>query len=225
MQLIDADKAQPGTTVLTKSQSAGKGQRGKTWTDKPGESILMSLITAPPFTLDRQFIFSALVANTIVETLKTLELTFTPFVKWPNDIILNDKKAGGILIENVLRGNNWSFAVIGLGLNVLQDNFPEILKTATSLKIVSGQTFDLNQLMHIIRQNLLTQMAEPPSDAAIMRKYNDHLYQRQEWQGFLQDGEEVLYLINEVLPNGQLQVVDNNGETRNFHHGDVQWIW
>lgn len=225
MQLIDADKAQAGTTVLTKSQSSGKGQRGKVWNDAAGESLLMSLITAPPYSLEQQFIFSALTANAIADVLDALDLTYKVKIKWPNDIIINDKKAGGILIENVLRGSKWSFAVIGFGLNVQQESFSKELPTATSLKIISGKTFKPEQLVHLFRQAIIEPIIDPPSDYTVMKRYNERLYQRGEWQTFLENGEEKWYQIQEVLPNGQLSVLDSYKQLLRYNHGELTWVW
>ena len=101
MQLIDANKAQHGLTIVAQKQLAGKGQRGNTWADTPGESLLMSIIAMPDRAIHEQFVFSASVAVAIAKVLQKLNNNWQVNVKWPNDIIVNDKKAGGILIENV----------------------------------------------------------------------------------------------------------------------------
>src|SRR5690606_19978508 len=69
-------------------------------------------------------------------------------IKWPNDIFVGDRKIAGMLIENQLRGKRWKAAVVGLGINVNQAVFPEtIAKRATSIKIVTGKTHDLGELL------------------------------------------------------------------------------
>lgn len=225
MQLIDADKAQPGMTVLTKAQTKGKGQRGKTWTDRSGESLLMSLITEPQLGLEHQFVFSATVATAIVKVLEMLYPKWQIHIKWPNDIIINDKKAGGILIENILRGSKWSYAVIGFGLNVLQKDFGPDLPTATSLYLASGELFEVDQLMHILRQEIIQQLTRPEATTTAMQTYNDYLYQKNAWQGFLHDERETYYLLKQVHGNGQLETVDGEGITHFFNHGELTWKW
>ena len=120
MQLIDANKAQHGLTIVTQSQSEGKGQRGKTWLDAPGQSLLMSIIIHPKKEINDQFVFNAAVAVAIANVLQKSNHNWDIRIKWPNDIIINAKKAGGILIENILRGSRWTHSVVGLGLNVKQ---------------------------------------------------------------------------------------------------------
>ncbi|MGC4058816.1 MAG: biotin--[acetyl-CoA-carboxylase] ligase [Chitinophagaceae bacterium] len=106
--LIDADKAYHGLTVLANCQTQGKGQRGNVWKDLPGESVLMSVVLEPSRPVDRQFELSALVAAAVAEVLRDILSYSDIFIKYPNDIIINDKKAAGILIENVLRGALWT---------------------------------------------------------------------------------------------------------------------
>lgn len=225
MQLIDADKAQPGMTVLTKAQTKGKGQRGKTWADQPGESLLMSLVTEPQLGLEHQFVFSATVATAIVKVLERLYPKWQIHIKWPNDIIINDKKAGGILIENILRGSKWSYAVIGFGLNVLQKDFSPDLPAATSLYLASGVLFEVDQLLQLLRQEIIQQLTRPESTDTVMHTYNKHLYQKNAWQQFDQDSRETYYLLKQVHTNGQLETVDGEGATHFFNHGDITWKW
>jgi BirA family biotin operon repressor/biotin-[acetyl-CoA-carboxylase] ligase len=225
MRLIDADKAQPGLTILAKAQTNGKGQRGKLWVDKPGESLLMSIVTEPQQGLGQQFIFSAVIANTIRKTLEELYKNWQITIKWPNDIIINAKKAGGILIENIIRGSKWSYAVIGFGLNVQQPGFPDDLPVATSLQIASGVLFETEQLMHILRHAIIEALTIADSAENIMSTYNKHLYQQGQWQLFEQDGKEVLFLLKEVHPNGSLEVTAQDGSAQYFNHGDITWKW
>src|SRR6187551_3254393 len=108
IQLIDADKAGHGLTILAGSQTEGKGQRGKEWIDEPGESLLMSLIVAPVFEISDQPLFLATSVVSVVNVLKKHLPDLEVRIKWPNDIVIADKKAGGMLIENVLRGQQWA---------------------------------------------------------------------------------------------------------------------
>src|SRR5690606_38514963 len=100
MGLLNADKACMGLTIVARSQTKGKGQRGRVWQDQPGASLSMSMIVEPERGLDAQFVFIAQVALAVADALQGLDNNMDVAIKWPNDIIINDKKAGGILIEN-----------------------------------------------------------------------------------------------------------------------------
>jgi len=225
MALIDADTAQPGLTIIAQEQTNGKGQRGRLWKDIPGQSILMSIITAPVLGLEYQFVFSATVAVAVAEVLQALNELWDVRIKWPNDIIINDKKTGGILIENVLRGSKWLYAVIGLGINVLQDSFDTALPNAGSLKIASGKTYDVNLLARQIRDHILTLTAAAISNEEIIGKYNKLLYKIHQHQAFTSEDSEWKAVILQALPNGQLQVQHEDGSVTAYTHGAVTWKW
>src|SRR5690349_11830588 len=85
MRLIDDGLAQPGQVIWAQNQTAGKGQRGKTWADS-GENVLMSLIVRPLLPPEQQFMMSAAIAHTIAKYLQTLSAQWQVAIKWPNDI-------------------------------------------------------------------------------------------------------------------------------------------
>lgn len=225
MRLIDADTAQPGLTILANAQTQGKGQRGNAWQDVPGESVLMSLVCVPECALEDQFVFNSAVAVAIAETLTSIYEHWDVRIKWPNDIILNDKKAGGILIENILRGNGWSYSIIGLGLNVSQSAFPPALPFATSLTAASGHYFDRNQVFSLIRTNILTRLFAGFDKRKIMKDYNDFLYRKNKRQKFTNGLEEWMAAVSGVGPDGRLQVRQPDGSIHHYDHGSTRWKW
>lgn len=231
MQLIDADKAQHGMTIVARSQTGGKGQRGKTWTDQPGNSLLMSILTDPGRPITDQFIFNSCVAVEIANVLQKLNSAWQVCIKWPNDIIINDKKAGGILIENILRGSRWVHSVIGLGLNVQQESFPPELPYATSLKIASGDNFDMTQLRDSVRDRIIEHVSNPLIVLS-MKPYNDLLYKRGKKQNFIDPSADATSesrkwaaTILNVHANGTMEVQREDGTIVFYHHGQVLWDW
>ncbi len=225
MRLIDADTAQDGLTLIARHQTQGKGQRGKSWQDPGADSLLMSVILCPDYGLEQQFIFSATVAVAVADTIQLLCNNSNICIKWPNDIIVGDKKAGGILIENVLRGSKWMYAIIGLGLNVRQADFPEDLPLATSLFKASGKLIDIEQLGYLIRRKLFEFLTDAKSPQDILNDYNAMLYRKGQNQLFAQDGKEWTARVYETLPNGQLAVQREDGILENYTHGVVNWKW
>ncbi len=226
MHLIDADKAQPGLTIVAQSQREGKGQRGRTWTDVPGQSLLMSVITTPGIAISGQFAFNALISATIADVLASFTENMPIQVKWPNDIIISDKKAGGILIENVLRGSRWLYSVIGLGLNVKQEHFSADLPQATSLKMATGLDINMIALRDALREGIAGAGNSCTVPAAIaMRRYNQKLYKKGQKQAFSDERGVWEALILRTEADGSLQVQHNNGEIKSYYHGQVMWEW
>lgn len=225
MGLIDADTAQPGLTVLAGMQTNGKGQRGRKWEDIPGQSLLMSLVITPNFGLDEQFLFNTAITTAIVNTLINLYEGWNVNIKWPNDIVINDKKAGGVLIENVLRGSKWAYAVLGFGLNVQQEQFPLELPYATSLKINSGINFNITNLCKALREEILKQVYGSVRESDVLKQYNELLFRGGEMQKFASGNEEWTARIIEASADGQLMVQLEDGNIVRYTHGSVTWVW
>lgn len=225
MRLIDADTAQPGVTIVAGEQTQGRGQRGRTWADTPGQSLLMSIVAVPKWLLNEQFMFNAAATTAIADTLQELYEHWDVRIKWPNDIIINDKKAGGILIENVLRGAKWEYAIIGFGLNIGQPSFPDELPYATSLKIASGKDFDLTMVRDALRKNILESIAVWKPANEVLKRYNDYLLRGGETQFFSDGAMEWEATILHANENGTLRVQLTDGSMVSYVHGAVTWVW
>lgn len=225
MHLIDADTAQPGLTIVADMQTAGKGQRGRTWVDTFGQSLLMSIVLNPERTIEQQFAFNVNVSLAIADYLQELYENWDIRIKWPNDIIINDKKAGGILIENVIRGNQWTYAVLGIGINVLQDTMPAELPYATSLKMECNKPFVIFDLVTGLREKIFTYLTLLPDSGRMIRMYNEILYRKDMEQKFRIGNDEFTATVSGVTPTGLLQLSLENGSTVNYNYGALEWMW
>lgn len=142
--------AASGTLIVTDYQTAGKGRQGRRWIAPPGSSLLFSLILYPSFTssrLPRLTMAGALaVAQAVEESTR-----FSVHFKWPNDILLRGKKAGGILIEASTTEEMVNYAIMGVGLNVNLDvrQIPEIADTATSVSVELGRRVSRVDLLQV----------------------------------------------------------------------------
>ncbi len=223
MRLIDADKAAEGLTILARGQTAGRGQRGRTWEDTPGDSLLMSVLLRPSYALTEQALFLAASATAIADCLQEILPDCPVSIKWPNDIVLGDKKAGGILIENVVRGTAWQWAVVGLGLNLNQQEFRPSLSHATSLRIQTGVQFD-PEVLALCLNDRLVRLSRPAAGEELTM-YNERLYRRGAYQQF-RSGERTWggHVIG-VNTQGQLEVRLPDGSRQQYTHGTVEWIW
>lgn len=222
MRLIDADKAQAGMTIIANEQSEGKGQRGHHWLSKPEENLLMSILIVPPFPIEKQFLLSASVAVGLCHVLN--EITPNNFlIKWPNDLIINDRKAGGILIENTIRGSQWTFSVVGIGLNILQTVFPNSLPFATSLKKELNKDYAVKEIALNIRQAIIQNLALPESQ--IFQQYRSLLFKKDECQTFSLNDETFIATLKDVQENGHLLLEMKDGTTKAFNHGAIEWVW
>jgi BirA family biotin operon repressor/biotin-[acetyl-CoA-carboxylase] ligase len=133
-----------GTTIVAKNQLHGRGQMGSSWESNPGQNLTFSVIISPKILISEQFQISKIVALALVDFISRLSIK-NVFIKWPNDIYINEKKIAGILIENILKNNKIEHTIVGIGLNVNQVDFTT--KNATSLQLITSQAYDLNILL------------------------------------------------------------------------------
>jgi BirA family biotin operon repressor/biotin-[acetyl-CoA-carboxylase] ligase len=140
-----------GTLVLADKQESGKGRRGRSWEMPKGEAIAMSFVLKPgelqPNNAPMLTLVSALaVAGAIRE-----KTGFPAEIKWPNDIVLSGKKVCGILTELSTQIDYINHIVVGIGINVLNEQFPpELADRATSLYLESGQRFRRAELVEAV---------------------------------------------------------------------------
>lgn len=136
-----------GTVVMAAFQTRGKGQYNHRWEANPNENILMTrLWKAPviPTIYDLQKKLSLL----LVSVLAKYQIVAT--IKPPNDILVNNKKIAGILLETQMTEGVFEHFIIGIGLNVNQKEFPDYLPSATSMSIEASQSFDLKDVLYTI---------------------------------------------------------------------------
>lgn len=137
-----------GTVIMAEHQFAGRGQLGNVWHAEPGKNLTFSLLLRPSFiAIEQQFVLNMLVCVALNDVL----LKYLPdglTVKWPNDIYLNDKKIGGVLIENLIVGRLIKQSIIGIGLNINQLVFEGELKDRTvSIAQILQQDVNLMALL------------------------------------------------------------------------------
>jgi BirA family biotin operon repressor/biotin-[acetyl-CoA-carboxylase] ligase len=138
-----------GTVVVADAQLMGRGRRGRTWHSPAGANLYFSVLLRPPFMLKHGYAITMMAAISVVSAIEQVT-DAQAFIKWPNDIMMNGKKTGGILTEVKSHNNRIKFTSLGIGVNVnsLLTSLPlEVREKATSLKIETGQ--------HISRKHLL----------------------------------------------------------------------
>ncbi|HSK12404.1 MAG TPA: biotin--[acetyl-CoA-carboxylase] ligase, partial [Phnomibacter sp.] len=141
MRQIHAGMATHGQVYFAHAQLAGRGQRGKQWWSAAGQNIAMSLVLdTTKLASSERFRLSATMAMGVLDRLRHIA-PGNWSTKWPNDIYHDDRKAGGILIENMMKDGRWWRAVVGIGINMNQHSFPGHLPNPVSLYMVSRQRY------------------------------------------------------------------------------------
>jgi BirA family transcriptional regulator, biotin operon repressor / biotin---[acetyl-CoA-carboxylase] ligase len=224
MQQVHAGLAKHGQAWYAHEQWGGKGQRGKEWKSERGENLILTLTVQPDVVFKgKPFLLSALVANVCRDCFAEIAGETTK-IKWPNDIYWDDRKAGGILIENIFKGKSWEWAVIGIGINVNQMVFDESVGNATSLKIITEIQHDPILLARKIQKILLEKLKQLTfiDFGGQIDELNNHLYKKMETVHLKKDNAVFETKIIAVNEYGQLLTEDVM--ERKFEVGEVEWV-
>jgi BirA family transcriptional regulator, biotin operon repressor / biotin---[acetyl-CoA-carboxylase] ligase len=224
--LLNETKVVNGTVVLAKNQTQGKGQMGNVWHVEPNTNLTFSIVLSDvKIPVNKQFLLSVWATASISQFLE-LHCNIANTIKWPNDILTtNTKKICGILIENSLRGDKISNAIVGVGLNVNQTVFPDGIH-ATSVANEHHKQVSLEEmfttLLSCFNSNyvLLQQLDEKKLYALFYSKllgYNTRL-SFEDSNGFF------VGTIKGVLPSGKLQIKDEQEDLREYAFKEVKFI-
>jgi BirA family biotin operon repressor/biotin-[acetyl-CoA-carboxylase] ligase len=224
-----AGSAGHGTLYFARDQWAGKGTRGRTWSSRPGENIILSAVIEPVALVSSQaFALSACAALACHDLFSHYAGTEITRIKWPNDLYWGDRKAGGILIENSFRGDRWAFAIVGIGININQTEFPATEFPATarhpvSLRQITGQSYDAVQLARELGTCLDRRYCELAAGIpGLMALYNTRLYRLGQEVRLRKDNVAFDTVVTGVSAQGYLLTKDVL--EREFSFGEVEWV-
>jgi len=224
MAMVQKRVANSGDAVFAMEQTAGKGRRGKTWESQRGENIVLTIIEQMQWVpIHQQFRLSIAVALGCFDFFSKY-LKENIKIKWPNDIFINDRKAGGILIENVVKGNLWQWAVIGIGLNINQLNFDNDKIKAISLRQITGETYDVVQLSKELRQSILSRLDKLQSGefSNLFDEYNENLFCRNQMVRLKKGNIVFETKIQGISEVGEL--ITKDVMERRFGFDEVEWL-
>jgi BirA family biotin operon repressor/biotin-[acetyl-CoA-carboxylase] ligase len=214
-ELSDKSNLAEGTVVITPNQTAGRGQRGNSWEATAGLNLTFSILLKPTFlSVKDQFQLTLVTSLAVTDYLKSISLNGIK-IKWPNDILIQQKKVGGILIENSLQGAAIQKSIVGIGLNINQQTFS--IATATSLSRESQKAFDLNEslntLLGCFEQRYLQLRAGKSPE--LKQEYLDYLFGLNERRAFTASGLPFEGVIQGVNDNGEL-IVQIGSQSKTF---------
>jgi BirA family transcriptional regulator, biotin operon repressor / biotin---[acetyl-CoA-carboxylase] ligase len=148
-----------GATFVAEHQSRGRGRRGAAWSSRPGEDLTFSAVVRPRLAPELVGGLS-LVAGLAVRAAAATRVARPVRIKWPNDVLVDDRKLAGILVESQFQAQELAAAVIGIGINVRSKSFPAPLdRIATSLALLEGTPLDRESLFVDILLGLHARLA------------------------------------------------------------------
>ncbi len=224
-ELLAKEKPVEGTVVFAHEQHSGRGQMGNTWKTEAGKNLTVSFILYPDFLdADKQFYLNMAISLAVKDFCESV-LPDEIKIKWPNDIYWHDKKLGGILIENTISGNRISSSVIGIGINVNQEEFDATLPNPVSLLQISNFEFKLSNLIEglsVFIEKYYLQLRQLHFNF-LDKGYTVALYRYQQTHEF-KKGEQILRgEINGVAKDGKL-IFHSGGKEMRFAFKEIEFV-
>ena len=204
--------------VYTFNQTKGRGQYGNSWENLPEENLAYSfaLKTKNINISDTCFNFyTAILVRDFIANLTKTEVK----IKWPNDLILKNKKICGMLFEK-----NKNYFVVGIGINILQENFKNLPK-AGSILSQTGLSFELKTFAESLHQYLFEHLVQKEIPNNILELYHLHLYRKNEVSVFEKNEVRQNGIIKNVDENGYIWIDLENEGLQKFFHKEIELLY
>lgn len=215
MKLYREAELENYSVIIAKNQTKGKGQMGNEWNVEPFKNLTFSFLVKNCSDFITQiFDINVLISVAVYDVLTCLKIPKLS-VKWPNDIMSDNKKIGGILIENAIKSNSKIDSVIGIGINVNQTNFSN-LPNAASLYTICNKEFEVEQIAIDIVKRVENLIFENKINQ-IWEKYQSIIYKK-EIPSVFEDlnSTKFMGIIKEVTKDGKLAVLLENDSLQSF---------
>lgn len=226
-KLVQKQSVENYTVVTAKEQTKGKGQMGSNWNTEADKNLIASLLIKKSVpSIDAIFNLNITIAVSIIEALNKHNINSLN-IKWPNDIMAENKKIAGILIENSIRENGKIDSIIGIGLNVNQTNF-ENLPKASSLKNIMNQDYDVDKILKSIFKRIEKNMEKLKNDeeASLWKAYDDCLFKKGKPTLFEDVNQDrFMGMIQKVNSSGKLEVMLEDDSVRSYGIKEITMIY
>ena len=204
--------------VYTFNQTKGRGQYGNSWENLPEENLAYSfaLKTKNINVSDTCFNFyTAILVRDFIANLTKTEAK----IKWPNDLILKNKKICGMLFEK-----NKNYFVVGIGINILQENFKNLPKAGSVLS-QTGLSFELKTFAESLHQYIFEHLVQKEIPNNILELYHLHLYRKNEVSVFEKNEVRQNGIIKNVDENGYIWIDLENEGLQKFFHKEIELLY
>jgi len=225
-QLFKESALEDYAIVMANEQTKGKGQMGAKWISEPGKNLTMSILVKDiQLNNQNKYDFNITVALSVIKVLKNMQIPNVT-IKWPNDIMADSKKVAGILIENILKPDGSFTSIVGIGLNLNQTIF-ENLPQATSLKCITGKTYEPELLAQLIKDSLVENRKSINMNSDLLwNDYHENLYKKDYPSPFEdKNGSRFMGIIKKVTRDGKLGVILEDDSILYFQVKEVKMLY
>jgi len=219
--------AEEGEAVISESQEKGRGRLGRQWFSPPFLNLYLSVILRPKIPPHQASLNTLMAAIATAEAIQKFS-GLLPLIKWPNDILLRDRKVAGLLNEIHSEMDRIHFVILGIGVNVNTEAkmfSKEIRAVATSLKIEMGQTVSRKVFLQILLQELERWYAIflEEGSAVILKAWRDRAHIKGRRVKVTSFGETVAGIAIDVDSDGALILETADGRQRRVMAGDIEY--
>lgn len=211
------------TCVWANEQTKGRGQRGAYWDSEPGLNLTFSVFYPVPSPMQNTpFVINMHTTIAVHRVLTNYKLTNLR-IKWPNDILSANKKIGGVLIENSYQNGALSGTVIGIGLNVNQEEFKNLPK-ASSIKNILGVSLSREELLDKILMTLSSKFNTYCADdfKALKNQFEALLFRNKKPSTFTAEGLDFTGIIQGITDCGKLCVLQEDNILNEYDLKQIQ---
>lgn len=216
-----------GTMVVAQDQERGRGRREKPWHSQSGRGLWMSVLLQPdgkPEQWTWAPLWAGLVVHQAITALlksRSEDLAARILLKWPNDVLLDGRKLGGILAEQVQDHQGGQAVILGIGVNLLQrpeDFLPHLRPAATSLLMVSGESFEPDEMLEKLILSLedLYPLLKPVAPEQISHAFWSHAWGRGERLRVMVAGRQEEGIFSGLGPGGEISLQGSDGKVSSF---------
>lgn len=217
-KLAQAGIVENFSCVVAENQTQGRGQMGAEWTVDEGKNLTFSLyIENVIYDIAEIYLLNVAVAVSLYNVLNRQNISKLA-VKWPNDIMAENKKIGGVLIENTIKGDGSFTSIVGIGINVNQKRF-ENMPAASSMAIIASRLFDKEVLLvDFVMEIEKTVLAMKSNVLSLWTIYKKHLFKIDVPMAFeIANGDKFMGIIKDVSPQGLL-IVEHSDESLHYYN-------
>ena len=216
--------ADEGLCVIARQQTAGRGRQGRSWSSPHDAGSYLSVVLRPPLEAKHLPLITLAAAVAVFDTLTDLGLE--PDIKWPNDVLVNEKKICGILAETADTQSSIA-VVVGIGINITSESFPsELSETATSLETELGRTIVPSEMQTILLDRFserYKRLYKPEGAAEMINAWSRRSsYARGKQVRAMLTNDVVAGITDGLEPNGALRILDDGGTIHLIQAGDVE---
>ncbi len=226
-KMARSQKVNNFTVVVANQQTKGKGQMGTNWASQSGKNLTFSVLIQDFVTNDATiFDLNVACSMAILSVLKRFEIS-TLTLKWPNDIMSDKHKIGGILIENVYKADGTTATIVGVGLNVNQTDFID-LPNASSLALKSNKEFNLELILDdlITEMKLNVEAIANSNKETLWNSYQNALFKRNKVMTFEdQSLNRFSGIIKRVDNSGKIEIELESGDFKLFNLKELKMLY